>query len=82
MKNIDKLPFKVLIESIMNFEKQDTVSYIIGTDTRDKYVSAYTLARRTGNNLEVLLSKEMNDKKAFEQEVNNLATYFNAVVFE
>jgi hypothetical protein len=53
--------------------------YFIGVDTYDNGVFVYCLAKRTNDISETLLLKKMRDKDAFEEEVSNLAKYFNAV---
>lgn len=55
--------------------------YYIGTDTYDKKALCYCLTKKTGDNFEILLSKTMRDKAEFNQEVENLAKYFNAEIF-
>ena len=57
--------------------------YAISVDTCDKKDNfAYCLARKTGDTIEVLLSKVIREDTEFWQEVDNLAKYFNADVFE
>lgn len=51
------------------------MEYTIGVSS-----NAYCLARKIGDDVEVLLSKAMINQKEFEEEVSNLAKYFNAVI--
>ena len=54
--------------------------YIIGTDTYDSDSLVYCLTKTTGASTEVILNKAMKDKSFFEEEVNNLAKYFDATI--
>jgi hypothetical protein len=51
--------------------------YLIGTDNYDKDVFCYCLCRKIDNNIEVILSKRIKDKKQFYNEVENIAKYFD-----
>jgi len=55
--------------------------YAIGIDTYTKDKLAYCLSRKVDDVVEILLAKTMRDEKEFEQEVENLAKYFNADIF-
>ena len=55
--------------------------YALGVDTYDKNSLAYCLTRKIDGNIEILLCKKMKDEIEFEQEVKNLAKYFNADTF-
>lgn len=55
--------------------------YAIGVDTYTKDKLAYCLSRKVNDDVEILLAKTMRDEKEFEQEVENLAKYFNADIF-
>ena len=70
---------KELIEKAMTVEKP---YYAIGVDTYDKDNLAYCLTRKIGDTIEVLLSKVSREETKFRQEVENLAKYFEADVFE
>ena len=54
-------------------------TYAIGIDTYDKESLAYCLTRKVDGVIEILLLKTMKDEAAFEEEVNNLAKYFDAI---
>lgn len=54
--------------------------YTIGVDTYDKEHLAYCLVRELNGVSEILLLKTMSDEEGFNQEVGNLAKYFNAYV--
>ena len=56
------------------------IEYFIGIDTLDKRRNAYCLSREVDGVMEIVLSKTMNDKTQFKQEVENLSKYFNAQV--
>ncbi len=62
------------------FKNINTVNqkYHIGIDTYDKDNLAYCLTRTIDKVTEVLLLKRMKDETAFNEEVDNLAKYFNA----
>lgn len=60
----------------------DKPYYAIGVDTYDKDNLAYCLTRKIGETIEVLLSKVSREETEFRQEVENLAKYFEADVFE
>lgn len=60
---------------------KDKVSYVIGVDTYDKKCLAYCLCRNINGQVDVILSKRMTNKKSFEEEVDNLSKYFNAVTY-
>lgn len=70
---------KELIEKAMTTDKP---YYAIGVDTYDKDNLAYCLTRKIGDTIEVLLSKVSRKETEFRQEVENLAKYFEADVFE
>ena len=53
---------------------------IISISTTDKKCLTYCLARDINGIFEVLLSKSMTDDSDFEEEVENLAKYFNAEI--
>lgn len=55
-------------------------TYMIGVDNTDKRYLSYCLARDINGIFEVLLSKSMTDDSDFEEEVENLAKYFNAEI--
>lgn len=70
---------KELIEKAMTADKP---YYAIGVDAYDKNNLAYCLTRKTGDKIEVLLSKVSREETEFRQEVENLAKYFEADIFE
>ena len=70
---------KELIEKAITADKP---YYAIGVDTYDKNNLAYCLTRKTGDTIEVLLSKVSREETKFWQEVDNLAKYFDADVFK
>lgn len=55
--------------------------YVMGVDTYDKDALAYCFGRKVDGVFEIMLSKTMRDENEFNQEVENLAKYFNADVF-
>lgn len=54
--------------------------YVIGVDTYDKDALAYCLGRRVDGVFETLLSRTMSNESEFNQEVQNIAKYFNAEI--
>jgi hypothetical protein len=52
--------------------------YFICADTVDKDVSAYCLAKTYNGEFHFILTKRMRSGKEFDEEVANLAKYFNA----
>lgn len=65
----------------MQKESAKDISYAIGVDTYNKDCLTYCLVRKNiGGIAEVLLLKKMNNRKDFDEEVGNLAKYFNATV--
>ncbi len=54
------------------------IEYYIGVDVYEKDTSSYCLVRHVNGISEILLSKVLRDEKIFEEEVKNLAKYFNA----
>ena len=70
---------KELIEKAMITDKPH---YAIGIDTSDKDNLAYCLTRKIGDTIEVLLCKISRKETEFRQEVENLAKYFEADIFE
>ncbi len=56
------------------------VEYVVGIDTYDEKANAYCLVRAIDGNKEVILSKTVIDPKEFQEEVDNLAKYFNAKI--
>lgn len=56
-----------------------TPTFVMGVDTYDPKNLAYCLTKHTdGDFIEVVLSKRMSDKEAFDEEVDNLCKYFDA----
>ena len=56
--------------------------YVMNVDTYDKDVSVYTLFERNNGSDKLVLSKKIRDKDEFQQEVINLAKYFNAEIWD
>jgi len=52
--------------------------YFIGIDQYDANTFVYCLAKRVNDTYEILLAKRMTDEKEFNEEVQNIAKYFNA----
>ena len=55
--------------------------YVIGVDAYDKDALAYCFGRKVDGVFEIMLAKTMRNENEFNQEVENLAKYFNADVF-
>lgn len=62
--------------------KLDPPKYYIGVDTYDETESSLCLGYQQGGNFTVLLAKTERNKDSFNEEVNNLMKYFNAVKIE
>ena len=73
---------KALKTEIKRLDLKLEPKFYIGVDTYDKNNLAYCLTRNTEDVVEVILSKTSNDKKIFEEEVENLSKYFNAIVLK
>ena len=54
-------------------------NYYMGIDNYDKNNPAYCLTRMLNGVAEVLLCKVVHGEKEFNEEVNNIAKYFNAI---
>jgi hypothetical protein len=70
----------IISKKYLNLDKEiiQNPYYIIGLDTSyDKDSFSYCLFRKVNGITEILLSKTMRDQNEFNQEVNNLAKYFN-----
>ena len=63
-----------------NFMPDKLPKYVMGIDTYDKDTLTYCLSRKVNKTFEVILRKTIRDEKEFQQEVDNLAKYFNAEV--
>ena len=61
---------------------KETPRYFIGVDTYDTNSYAYCLVLKLAETTEILLSKTMSSKYAFDEEVANLAKYFNAAIIK
>lgn len=57
-------------------------SYSIGVDTCDINSLAYCFCKHIDGKTEILLTKTMIHKEQFNEEVENLAKYFNAQIFK
>jgi hypothetical protein len=58
-------------------------NYTLGVDTYDKKSFAYCLSsKKVSGEFEVLLCKTMTNEEEFNQEVANLAKYFNADIIK
>jgi hypothetical protein len=62
--------------------KKMNISYAIGVDTSDENCMAYCLSKIIDDRHEILLIKTMSNKNEFNQEVENLSKYFNAVILK
>jgi hypothetical protein len=60
--------------------RKNPPEYTIGIDTYDSNCPAYCLFRKWDDHTVVLLAKTMHNISDFEDEVNNLAIYFNASI--
>lgn len=56
--------------------------YVICIDTYDKDVLVYCFGRKVDKTIEIMLTKTMRNENEFKQEVENLAKYFNANIFQ
>lgn len=81
MKNKEKTVFDIHYEKGENWSMPE---YFIGIDpgSSDKDLACYCLLSKAGDVTTLLLSKGNTDKKEFQEEVDNLAKYFNAKVIE
>lgn len=68
-------------DSIEKAMTSDKPYYAMGVDTYDKSNLAYCLTRKIDGVIEVLLSKTMRDETEFKQEIETLASCFDADVF-
>jgi len=56
------------------------IVYCIGINTYDKDNYTYCLSRTIDKKFEIILLKRKKDRKEFDEEVENMAKYFNAKV--
>lgn len=56
--------------------------YYIGVSKDDFPFCAYCLAGKFNDQSQIILMKRTMDEKEFDEEVNNLAKYFNATILE
>lgn len=56
--------------------------YILGVDTYSKGDLSYCLVRDLNGEKDLILIKRMSDETAFEEEVKNIAKYFDAVIIK
>lgn len=61
--------------------KSEPPTFAIGVDTYGS-VFSYCLVRKIGANREIILAKKSRDKEAFRLEVERMAEYFNAIIYE
>lgn len=62
--------------------KIEPPKHIIGVDTQDKDKNAYCLTRHFNGTVEILLSKTIRDENEFQDEVENLQKYFDAIIIK
>lgn len=87
MKNIDKVYNSRLIEEWERF-KAAKIEYVLAVDATFDNVRSYCLTRIiVGVKAEIILTKSVietkefkKDKSEFQEEVKNLAKYFNAEI--
>ncbi len=80
--NIETKSNHVFDKEFFNHISTDKCEYLIGIDTYDKYVSAYSLCRIINGKIEILLVKSITDKKEFKEQVKNLSKYFSAEIIK
>jgi len=68
-------------EKLINLGNKHPKFYI-GVDTYDEKKCAYCMVVKTDDEQRIILAKTIPDKKQFEEEVNNLAKYFNAQIIK
>ena len=56
--------------------------YFIGIDTYDSESLTYCLSMKFGESNNIILLKTMRDRQDFDEEVKNLAKYFDAVIIK
>ena len=56
--------------------------YFIGIDTYDEENLAYCIVMKHGESSTIVQLKNMVDRVAFDEEVANLAKYFDAVIIK
>ena len=71
---------KVFDELRLNEYISREYKYIITIGTYDEDTFAYIFYSKVGEDIRILLCKEMRDENEFKQEVENLAKYFNAYI--
>lgn len=52
--------------------------HFIGVDTYDEKNFCYCLVRKSGDNTDIVMAKNMKIKAEFDKEVENMMKYFNA----
>lgn len=71
-----------LVEERIAKLKANPPRYYIGTDTYDKGNYAYSLMVKVGNESRVVLANTRHNEDDFNEEVSNLAKYFNAEIIK
>lgn len=67
-------------EAIISLKEQP--KYTIATDCYDEEVNSYCLVRTFNKQTDFIMLKTIKDKKEFDEEVSNLAKYFNAKIIK
>ena len=77
---LDKADVSSSLDCQPNYNVIAEPKYFLGVDTYDKDCLSYCLMRKIGECNEVILAKQMNkhNEAYFDEEVNNIAKYFNA----
>lgn len=79
MENESIFDTKLLEERIKEIGKTKP-EYFIGIDTSDENNLAYCMVMKHGESSTIIQIKKILDKISFEEEVANLAKYFDAVI--
>lgn len=56
--------------------------FYIGIDTYDKGANSYCLTREVNGVVEIINIKTIRDEKQFQEEIENIAKYFNCKILE
>lgn len=67
-----------LLKRALATSKSNPPRFYIGMNALDKKALSYCLMRKFNGIMEVVLAKTMRDETLFNQEVDNLAKYFEA----
>ena len=73
---------KKILKKALDNAKVSPPRFYMGVDEYDKNALSYCLMREFNGTIEVVLAKTMRDKVLFDQEVENLAKYFEALSFK